>query len=107
MEQHLVNMALMRDQAFLPFSAELILMKTLIMSDNYSDVAKKKKNTRQGSHCPEWKKKIAVEIFSLGPAEICEVYLNSPMYKHLMAVFTQLYYRVYLLDNFAHHRTCS
>lgn len=44
MEQHLVNMALMRDKAFLPFSAELILMKTLIMSDNYSDVAGKKKD---------------------------------------------------------------
>lgn len=46
MEQHLVNMALMRDQAFLPFSAELILMKTLIMSDNYSDVAKKQKKNK-------------------------------------------------------------
>lgn len=43
---------------------------------------------------------------SLGPAEICEVYLNSPMYKHLMAVFAQLYCRVYLMDNFAHRRTC-
>lgn len=98
MEQHLVNMALMRDEAFLP-SAELILMKTLKMSDNYSNVAKKKEKRRQGSHCRELSK-----VFALCPVEICEVFSSSPTYKHLMALFAQRYYRVYSLDNFAHRR---
>lgn len=77
------------------------------MSDNYSDVAKKNKKNKTRISLSGVEEKIAVEIFSLGPAEICEVYLNSPMYKHLMAVFAPLYYRAYLLDDFAHHRTCS
>lgn len=41
-----MNMALMQDEAFVPSGAKLTLMKTLIMSDNYSDAA-----TKQGSYC--------------------------------------------------------
>lgn len=94
MEQHLVNMALMRDQAFLPYSAELILMKTLIMSDNYSDVAGKKR--KQGSHCPEWKKKLQWKSFlwarRRSAKSIWTVQCTNTLWRHLhsfIIVFTR------------------
>lgn len=70
-----MNMALMQDEAFLPASAELTLIKTLIMSNNYGDAAKETRILLSGIE--ERKKK--VEIFSLDLAEIQKVHLKSPM----------------------------
>lgn len=55
-------------------------LKTLIMSDNYSE-AKNKDVIVEIE-----RKEVAVEIFSAGSAEIERVFLRSQMCKHLVAV---------------------